>query len=163
MREYQSLSHVRWECKYHRVFVPKYRKKVLYGRTRQRIGRIFHQLCRQKEVGLIEGHAMPDHVHMVLSIPPKYSVSSVLGYLKGKSAIMIHREMERVKHGFTGKHFWAQGYFASTVGLDEEMIREYVRHQEESDDEGQSGLFPKIAPSRGFPSSHVLWVWFVTF
>jgi putative transposase len=89
-----------------------------------------------------EGHAMPDHVHMVLSIPPKHSVSSVLGYLKGKSAIMIHREMERVKHGFTGKHFWAQGYFASTVGLDEEMIREYVRHQEESDDEGQSGLFP---------------------
>ncbi len=115
MREYQSLSHVRWECKYHIVFVPKYRKKVLYGRTRQRIGRIFHQLCRQKEVGLIEGHAMPDHVHMVLSIPPKHSVSSVLGYLKGKSAIMIHREMERVKHGFTGKHFWAKGYFASTV------------------------------------------------
>jgi len=98
----------------------------------------------------------------VLSIAPKHSVSSVLGYLKGKSAIMIHREMERVKHGFTGKHFWAQGYFASTVGLDEEMIREYVRHQEESDDEGQSGLFPKIAPSRGFPSSHVLWAWFVT-
>ena len=91
--------------------VPKYRKRVLYGRTRQRIGRIFHQLCRQKEVGLIEGHAMPDHVHMVLSIPPQHSVSSVLGYLKGKSAIMIHREMERVKHGFTGKHFWAKGYF----------------------------------------------------
>ena len=114
----------------------------LWPNPRQRIGRIFHQFCRQKEVGLIEGHALSDHVHMVLSIPPKYSVSSVLGYLKGKSAIMIHREMERVKHGFTGKHFWAQGYFASTVGLDEEMIREYVRHQEESDDEGQSGLFP---------------------
>jgi putative transposase len=80
-------------------------------RVRRRIGRIFHQLCLQKEVGLIEGHAMPDHVHMVLSIPPKHSVSSVLGYLKGKSAIMIHREMERVKHGFTGKHFWAQGVF----------------------------------------------------
>ena len=90
----------------------------------------------------VGGHALPAHVHMVLSIPPKHSVSSVLGYLKGKSAIMIHREMERVKHGFTGKHFWAKGYFASTVGLDEEMIREYVRHQEESDDEGQSGLFP---------------------
>ena len=90
MQEYQSLSHVRWECKYHIVFVPKYRKKILYGRTRQRTGRIFHQPCRQKEVGLIEGHAMPDHVHMVLSIPPKHSVSSVLGYLKGKSAIMIH-------------------------------------------------------------------------
>ena len=102
---------------YHIVFVPKYRKQVLYGRTRQRIGRIFHQLCRQKEVGLIEGPAMPDHVHMVLSIPPQHSVSLVLGYLKGKSAIMIHREMERVKHGFTGKHFWAKGYFASTVGL----------------------------------------------
>ena len=83
--------------------------------TRQRIGRIFHQLCRQKEVGLIEGHAMPDHVHMVLSIPPKHSVSSVLGYLKGKSAIMIHREMERVKHGFTGKHFWAQGYLPALL------------------------------------------------
>ena len=114
MREYQSLSHVRRECKYHIVFVPKYRKRVLYGRTRQRIGRIFHQLCRQKEVGLIEGHA---------EYSAEDSVFSVLGYLKGKSAIMIHREMERVKHGFTGKHFWAQGYFASTVGLDEEMIR----------------------------------------
>jgi putative transposase len=142
MREYQSLSHVRLGMQVPYSLCPKYRKQVLYGRTRQRIGRIFHQLCRQKEVGLIEGHAMPDHVHMVLSIPPQHSVSSVLGYLKGKSAIMTHREMERVKHGFTGKHFWAQGYFASTVGLDEEMIREYVRHQEESDDEGQSGLFP---------------------
>jgi len=91
---------------------------------------------------LAEGHALPDHVHMVLSIPPKHSASSVLGYLKGKSAIMIHREMEGVRHGFTGRHFWAKGYFASTAGPDEEMIREYVRHQEEAGDEGQLGLFP---------------------
>lgn len=133
MPEWQSLSHVKWECKYHVVFVPKYRKKVLFGRIRGEIGKIVRQLCRQKEVELIEGHAMPDHVHVLLSVPPKYSIAMLVGYLKGKSAIHIHRKLQGVKTGFTGKHFWSRGYCVSTVGLDEDTIREYVKNQEELD------------------------------
>ena len=133
MREWQSLAHVKWECKYHVVIVPKYRRKTMFGHVRKRIGKLFQQLCRQKEIGLIEGHVMPDHVHMLLSIPPKFSVAMVVGYLKGKSAIQIHREALNVKQGFTGKHFWSSGYCVSTIGLDEQTIRAYVRNQEESD------------------------------
>ena len=133
MKEWQSLAHVRWECKYHIVFVPKYRKKVLYGRTRKQMGRILRQLCRQRGVEIMEGHAMPDHIHLVLRIPPKFSVALVGGYLKGKSAIQIHREALGVKKGFTGKHFWSRGYCVSTVGLDEATVRAYVRNQEELD------------------------------
>ena len=136
MREWQSLAHVKWECKYHVVIVPKYRKKVLFGRIRREIGKIIRQLCRQKEVELIEGHAMPDHVHLVLSVPPKYSIAMFVGYLKGKSAIYIHRQLQGVKKGFTGKHFWSRGYCVSTVGMDEETIRAYVRNQEELDRQG---------------------------
>ena len=131
MKEWQSLAHVRWECKYHIVFVPKYRKRVLYGRTRRQIGHILRQLCRQKGVEILEGHAMPDHIHLVLRIPPKFSVALVVGYLKGKSAIQIHREAVGVKKGFTGKHLWSRGYGVSTVGLDEATVRAYVRNQEE--------------------------------
>lgn len=133
MKEWQSLAHVRWECKYHIVFVPKYRKKVLYGRTRRQVGQILRQLCRQKGVEILEGHAMPDHIHLVLRIPPKFSVALVVGYLKGKSAIQIHREALGVKKGFTGKHFWSRGYCVSTVGLDEATVRAYVRNQEALD------------------------------
>jgi putative transposase len=130
MREWQSLSHVKWECKYHVVIVPKYRKRVLYGRVKREVGKIIRQLCRQKEVELLEGHAMPDHIHLVLSVPPKLSIAMVLGYLKGKSAIHIHRQLEGVNRGFTGKHFWSRGYCVSTIGLDEDTIRAYVRDQE---------------------------------
>jgi len=130
MREWQSLSHVKWECKYHVVIVPKYRKRVLYGRAKREVGKIIRQLCRQKEVELLEGHAMPDHIHLVLSVPPKLSIAMVLGYLKGKSAIHIHRQLEGVNRGFTGRHFWSRGYCVSTIGLDEETIRAYVRNQE---------------------------------
>ena len=130
MKDWQNLAHVRWECKYHVVIVPKYRRKVLYGRIRRSVGQILRQLCRQKGVELLEGHAQPDHVHMVLSVPPKYSISMVLGYLKGKSAIQIHRRVLGVKQGFTGKHFWAVGYYVSTVGLDERTARQYVREQD---------------------------------
>ena len=133
MKEWQSSAHVKWDCKYHIVIVPKYRKKVMFGRIRKEIGKIIRQLCWQKEVELVEGHAMPDHIHLVLSIPPKYSVAMVVGYLKGKSAIHIHRKMLGVKKGFTGKHFWSRGYCVNTVGLDETMIRAYVRNQEELD------------------------------
>ena len=133
MREWQSLAHVKGECKYHVVIVPKYRRKVWFGHVRKRLGNIFRQLCRQKEIELVEGHALLDHVHMVLSIPPKLSVAMAVGYLKGKSAIQIHREALNVKQGFTGKHFWSRGYCVSTVGLDEQMIRAYVKNQEDLD------------------------------
>jgi putative transposase len=133
MREWQSLAPVKGECKYHVVIVPKYRRKALFGHVRKRLGNIFRQLCRQKEIELVEGHALLDHVHMVLSIPPKLSVAMAVGYLKGKSAIPIHREALNVKQGFTGKHFWSRGYCVSTVGLDEQMIRAYVKKQEDLD------------------------------
>ncbi len=133
MKEWQSSAHVKWECKYHIVVVPKYRRKVLFGKTRKKIGVIIRQLCRQKGVEILEGNALPDHIHMVLSIPPKYSVAMVVGYLKGKSAIQIHREMLGVKKGFTGKSFWSRGYCVSTVGLDEKTVREYVKNQDEHD------------------------------
>ena len=133
MREWQSLSHVKWECKYHVVIVPKYRRKVIFGNIRRQIGQILRQLCRQKGVDLVEGNATRDHIHLVLSVPPKYSIAMLIGYLKGKSAIQIHRQHAGVKRGFTGKHFWSRGYCVSTVGLDEKMIREYVKHQNEMD------------------------------
>ena len=133
MKDWQNLAHVKWECKYHLVIVPKYRRKVLFGRSRCQVGTILRQLCRQKGVDLLEGHAMPDHIHLVLSIPPKYSVAMVVGYLKGKSAIQIHRRLLRVNRGFTGKHFWSRGYCISTVGLDEKTVPAYVRQQDELD------------------------------
>ncbi|MGH8546353.1 MAG: IS200/IS605 family transposase [Gammaproteobacteria bacterium] len=133
MRDWQSLAHVKWECKYHVVIVPKYRRQSLFGHVRKRIGKIFQQFCRQKEIELVEGHAMLDHVHMVLSIPPKLSVAMAVGYLKGKSAIQVHREALNVKQGFTGKHFWSRGYCVSTVGLDGQMIRAYVKNQDDLD------------------------------
>ncbi len=138
MREWQSQSHVKWECKYHVVFIPKYRKKEIYGKVRRQIGRIFRELCCQKEMEILEGHALGDHVHMIISAPPKYSPAFIVGYLKGKCAIRIHRDVIK---GKTGKHFWARGYCVSTVGLDERTIREYVRNQEKMDSEEQYDFF----------------------
>lgn len=128
MHEWQSLSHVRWDCKYHIVIIPKYRQRVLYGKTKQKIGEILRDLCRHRGIKILEGHAMSDHVHMCLSIPPKYSIASTIGYIKGKSAVRIHRAMGNKK--VTGLHFWSTGYCVSTVGLDEEMVKEYIRNQE---------------------------------
>ena len=130
MREWQSQAHVKHYCRYHIVFVPKYRKKSIYGVLRKDIGGIFRDLCRQSGVDLVEGHAMGDHVHMLLMIPPKFSVAHTVGFLKGKSAIRIFRDYVKVKRNFTGRHFWARGYCVSTVGLDEEMIRNYIKNQE---------------------------------
>jgi putative transposase len=136
---YQSLSHAMWECKYHVVIVPKYRKKILYGQIRQRAGQILRSLAKQKDVEILEGFVCTDHVHMVLSIPPKYSVAMILGFLKGKSAIRIHQEFAKYYKNYHGKHFWSRGYCVSTVGLNEQKIKEYVRNQEKSDraEEGQ--------------------------
>jgi putative transposase len=138
MHEWESLAHVRWECKYHVVIIPKYRRKVLYGNLRRQVGVILRELCRQKGVELLEGQLMPDHVHMCLSIPPKYSVAHVIGFLKGKSAVRVHRELLHERR-MTGLHFWATGYSVSTVGLDEERVRRYIREQEKLES-GQGDL-----------------------
>jgi putative transposase len=133
MDEFESLSHTRWDCKYHIVFIPKCRRKLLYGNLRQHLGEIFRKLASQKESRIEEGHLMPDHVHMMISIPPKYSVSQVVGYIKGKSAIHLARVYAERRRNYVGQHFWARGYFVSTVGRDEEVIREYIRNQEVED------------------------------
>ena len=133
MKEYQSLSHTRWDCKYHVVFIPKNRKKKIFEALRRHLGEIFRELAKQKESQVVEGHLMGDHVHMCLSIPPKYAVSNVVGYIKGKSAIAIARNFGGRARNFTGEVFWARGYFVSTVGLDEEMVRAYIRDQEDED------------------------------
>ena len=133
MSEYDSLNHTKWECKYHIVFIPKCRRKVLYGKLRQHLGEVFHELARQRECQILEGHLCPDHVHMMIRIPPKYSVSHVMGYIKGKSAIRMARDFMGRHQGFKGYHFWARGYFVSTVGIDETTIREYIRDQEKND------------------------------
>jgi len=134
MREYQSLSHRRWNCKYHVVFIPKRRRKQIFGQLRKHLGAIFHEFAKQKGCEIVEGHLMSDHVHMCLSIPPKYAVSNVVGFIKGKSAISIARTFRGRSKNFTGENFWARGYFVSTVGLDEEMVRNYIREQEQEDE-----------------------------
>ena len=133
MRQVNSLNHTRWECKYHIVFIPKYRKKVIFGQIRRELGDIFHSLARQKESLIEEGHLMSDHVHLMISIPPKYAVAHVIGFIKGKSAIHIARRFSGKQRNYAGQSFWARGYFASTVGRDEQVIRAYIRHQEAED------------------------------
>jgi putative transposase len=129
MHEWQSLSHVRWECKYHIVIIPKYRKRMLYGKVKKHVGEVIKEVCRQRGIELIEGHLMPDHIHMCVSIPPKHSVAFAIGFIKGKSAVRIHRQILGNKK-VTGLHFWSRGYCVSTVGLNEETIRKYIREQE---------------------------------
>lgn len=129
MDDFDSLSHSKWECKYHVVFIPKCRRKVLYGQLRSHLGEVFHKLARSKESRIEEGHLMADHVHMLIAIPPKYAVSEVVGYIKGKSAIHLARAYGERQRDYRGQHFWARGYFVSTVGRDEAMIRAYIQHQ----------------------------------
>ena len=133
MDDYKRLSHSVWECKYHVVFIPKYRRKVLFGRLRQELGDVFRVLARQKECEVEEGHLLSDHVHMLISIPPKHSVAQIVGCIKGKSAIHIARVHFQRGRNYVGHHFWARGYFVSTVGRDEKAIREYIKHQEKED------------------------------
>ena len=134
MHDWKSQSHVTWDCKFHVVFIPKYRQKVFYGKMRQKIGPILRQLCHQLGVELLDGHAMPDHIHLCLSVPPRYSIAYTVGFLKGKSAVKIHRELLHQKR-MTGLHFWARGYCVSTVGYDEAAVRQYIREQEHRDKE----------------------------
>ena len=129
MDDYKSLSHTSWECKYHIVFIPKCRRKVLYGHIRNELGKLFVELARHKECHIETGSLQPDHVHMLISVPPKYSVAQVVGYIKGKSAIHIARTYAGKRKNFTGEQFWARGYFVSTVGKDEKMIQDYICSQ----------------------------------
>jgi len=133
MDELESLNHSKWECKYHIVFIPKCRRKTLYVQLRQYLGEVFRKLAEQKESRIEEGHLMSDHVHMMISIPPKYAVSQVVGFIKGKSAIHLARVYGEQRRNFVGQSFWACGYFVSTVGRDEEVIRNYIRNQEQED------------------------------
>ena len=133
---YKSLSHSKWSCKYHIVFIPKGRKKGLYGKIRRFLGPVFHEMARQKGCQIEEGHMVQDHVHMLIKIPPKYSVAEIIGYIKGKSAIAVARQSGGRKRNFNGEKFWARGYAVSTVGFDEERIKKYIRHQEQLDSRG---------------------------
>ena len=133
MDDIESLAHARWECKYHVVWIPKYRRKALYGELRKHLGPVLRELARQRECVVEEGHLNLDHVHMLLSIPPKYAVAQILGFLKGKSAIHIARTYLGRRQNFTGQHFWARGYYVSTVGRNEATIREYIKKQEAED------------------------------
>jgi putative transposase len=133
MHTYETLKHTTWECKYHVVFIPKYRRKTLYVQLRRDLGPVFRDLAEQKECRVEEGHLMPDHVHMLLSVPPKYSVSGVMGFINGKSAIHIARVYAGRRRNFVGQHFWARGYWVSTVGKNEAAVRRYIREQEKED------------------------------
>ena len=135
MKDWQSQSHVKWECKYHVVILPKYRKKRNFKENRRKIGKIFRELCRQKGIEMLEGNAASDHIHMLLSVPPKFSIAMTIGYLKGKSAVRINRDLERVTGTLFGRNFWSRGYCVSTVGLDEQQIRRYIQEQEKHEQE----------------------------
>ena len=133
MNDIGRLRHSLWECKYHIVWIPKCRRKVLYGQLRRELGEVFHELARQKECRIEEGHMQPDHVHALMSIPPKYAVAQVVGFLKGKSAIHVARTFGARRRNFVGQHFWARGYYVSTVGKDEEAVRKYIKEQDAAD------------------------------
>ena len=133
MKMINSLSHSKWECMFHVTWIPKYRKKKIYGKLRQYLGKTLRELAKQKECEVLEGHLMSDHVHMLISIPPKYAVAQVVGFIKGKSAIAVARNFGGRSKNFTGQHFWARGYHVSTVGRDEEAIRRYIKKHEEED------------------------------
>ena len=133
MESLVNLNHTKWDCKYHVVFIPKYRRKALYSELRKELGKVFRVLAEQKESKIEEGHLLSDHVHILISIPPKYAVSQIVGFIKGKSAIHIARTFLGKRQNFTGQSFWARGYYVTTVGRDEKVIREYIQHQEDED------------------------------
>ena len=142
MEDYQSLSHTKWQCKYHIIFIPKYRRRALFGVVRRELGNVFHRLAEQKGCRIEEGHVMSDHVHMLISIPPKLAVSSVVGYLKGKSAIHVARHFLKRERNYAGQNLWARGYFVDSVGRNTEVIRRYIQEQEDEDKRMDQLEFP---------------------
>jgi len=149
LNDINSLSHTKWNCKYHIVFAPKYRRKVFYQEKRQAIGKILRQLCEWKGVNIIEAEVCPDHVHMLVEIPPKISVSSFMGYLKGKSATMIYEQFGDLKYKYRNREFWCKGYYVDTVGKNEARITEYVRNQLKEDEMSEQMVIPDVRPFKG--------------
>jgi putative transposase len=147
-----SLAHTKWECKYHIVFAPKYRRQIIYGKIKKDIGQMLRKLCEYKGVEIIEAEACPDHIHMLISIPPKYSVAQIMGYLKGKSSLMIFEKYANLKYKYGNRHFWCRGYYVSTVGRNKKAIQEYIRNQLQEDySEDQMSLKEYVDPFTGEP------------
>ena len=147
-----SLAHTKWECKYHIVFAPKYRRQVIYGKIKYDIGQMLRKLCEYKGVEIIEAEACKDHIHMLVSIPPKYSVAQIMGYLKGKSSLMIFEKYANLKYKYGNRHFWCRGYYVSTVGRNKRAIQEYIRNQLQEDHaEDQLNIKEYIDPFTGTP------------
>ena len=149
MNDIHSLSHTKWNCKYHIVFAPKYRRKVFYGQHRAAIGKILRQLCEWKGVNIIEAEVCPDHIHMLVEIPPKISVSSFMGYLKGKSATMLYEQFSELKYKYRSREFWCKGYYVDTVGKNEARITEYVRNQLKEDEMSEQMVMTEVRPFKG--------------
>ena len=149
LNDINSLSHTKWNCKYHIVFAPKYRRKVFYGQHRAAIGKILRQLCEWKGVNIIEAEVCPDHIHMLVEIPPKISVSSFMGYLKGKSATMLYEQFRELKYKYRSREFWCKGYYVDTVGKNEARITEYVRNQLKEDEMSEQMVMTEVRPFKG--------------
>ena len=147
-----SLAHTKWECKYHIVFAPKYRRQVIYGKIKMDIGQMLRKLCEYKGVEIIEAEACKDHIHMLISIPPKYSVAQIMGYLKGKSSLMIFEKYANLKYKYGNRHFWCRGYYVSTVGANRKAIQEYIRNQLQEDyTDDQMRIKEYVDPFTGQP------------
>ena len=147
-----SLAHTKWNCKYHIVFAPKYRRKVIYGKIKEDIGRMLRQLCEYKGIEILEAEACPDHIHMLISVPPKYSIAQIMGYLKGKSSLMIFEKYANLKYKYGNRHSWCRGYYVDTVGKNKKAIAEYIRNQLKEDyDEDQMKLVEYVDPFTGKP------------
>ncbi len=148
-----SLAHTKWNCKYHIVFAPKFRRKVIYGKIKEDIGKMLRKLCEYKGIEILEAEACPDHIHMLITIPPKYSVSQIMGYLKGKSSLMIYEKYANLKYKYGNRHFWCRGYYVDTVGKNKKAIAEYIRNQLKEDyEEDQMKLIEYVDPFTGKPA-----------
>lgn len=153
-----SLAHTQWECKYHIVFAPKYRRQIIYGKIKQDIGQMIRKLCEYKSVEIMEAEAYKDHIHMLVSIPPKYSVSQFMGYLKGKSSLMIFEKYANLKYKYGNRHFWCRGYYVSTVGKNRKAIEQYIRNQLQEDySEDQMSIKEYVDPFTGEPVKEGKW------
>ena len=147
-----SLAHTQWECKYHIVFAPKYRRQIIYGKIKQDIGQMLRKLCEYKGVEIIEAEACKDHIHMLVSIPPKYSIAQIMGYLKGKSSLMIFEKYANMKYKYGNRHFWCRGYYVTTVGKNKKAIQEYIRNQLQEDyADDQLSIKEYVNPFTGQP------------